>query len=129
MTDPARISPLATYLRYLERGELAYQYSLDAQKPVFYPRVVCPYTGSENLEWRISKGVGTVYATTYVQPREGPAYNVSLIDMDEGFRLMSRVDSIPAQDIRIGMRVAVRIHEKLGDEPPYPVFVPVDRVL
>jgi hypothetical protein len=48
--------------------------------------------------------------------------------MDEGFRLMSRVESIPPQDVRIGMRVAVRVHEQSGDEPPYPVFVPVDTV-
>jgi uncharacterized OB-fold protein len=128
MVDAACISPLARYVQHLKRGELAYQYSVNAQKPVFYPRVVCPYTGTGQLEWRVSKGLGTVYATTYVQPREGTAYNVSLIDVDEGFRLMSRVESIPPQDVRIGMRVAVRIREQSGDELPYPVFVPVDSV-
>jgi len=85
-------SPLAVYQAHLEKGELAYQWSPDAQQAVFYPRVICPFTGSDRLEWRVSAGLGTVYATTVTHPaREGEPYNVALIDCDEGFRLMSRV--------------------------------------
>ena len=124
MSDARCLSPLTTYLRHLERGELAYQFSLEANVPVFFPRVVCPYTGSDLLEWRVSKGLGTVYATTFIQPREGAPYNVALVDMDEGFRLMSRVESVAPHEVRIGMRVGVRIHKGAGDEPPCPVFVP-----
>jgi uncharacterized protein len=83
-------APLKTYIDHLERGELAYQFSPDMGKAVFYPRVLCPFTGSDRLEWRISKGLGTVHATTVVHPGEGKPFNVSLIDCDEGFRLMSR---------------------------------------
>src|SRR5215475_3264609 len=64
-------SPLTTYIDHLERGELAYQFSPAAGKPVFYPRVVCPFTGSDALEWRVSDGLGTVHATTVVHPAEG----------------------------------------------------------
>jgi uncharacterized OB-fold protein len=116
-------SPLAAYQRHLERGELAYQWSPDASRAVFYPRVVCPYTGSDRLEWRVSAGLGTVYAATVTHPREGAPYNVALIDMDEGFRLMSRVDDIAPEAVAIGMRVRFRVHRPGGDEPPYPVFV------
>ena len=119
-------SPLATYLAHLETGELAYQWSLDAQKPVFYPRLICPFTGSDRLEWRVSSGLGTVYATTVTHPREGAPYNVALIDCDEGFRLMSRVEDIAPEAVEIGMRVKFRVHRPGGDEPPYPVFVPVE---
>jgi uncharacterized OB-fold protein len=87
-------SPLAVYQAHLEEGELARQWSLDANRAVFSPRVICPFTGSERLEWRLSAGLGTVYATTVVHPREGVPYNVALIDCDEGFRLMSRVEDI-----------------------------------
>jgi uncharacterized OB-fold protein len=117
-------SPLAVYQRHLERGELAYQWSSEAGKPVFYPRVVCPHTGSDRLEWRISAGLGTVYATTVTHPREGAPYNVALIDIDEGFRLMSRVEDIAPAAVRIGLRVRFRVHRPVGDDPPYPVFVP-----
>jgi hypothetical protein len=119
-------SPLALYQAHLEAGELAYQWSPAANRAVFYPRVVCPFSGSDRLEWRVSSGLGTVYATTVTHPREGAPYNVALIDCDEGFRLMSRVEEIAPDGARIGMRVRLRIHRPGGGEPPYPVFVPVE---
>ena len=84
----------AIYLEHLEKGELAYQFSPEANAAVFYPRVICPFTGSDKLEWRVSKGIGTVHATTVVYPQKGEPYNVALIDIDEGFRMMSRVEDI-----------------------------------
>jgi uncharacterized OB-fold protein len=121
-------SPLETYNDHLSRGELAYQFSPDAGKAVFYPRVLCPFTGSDKLEWRVSKGLGTVYATTVVHPAQGATYNVALIDCDEGFRLMSRVEDIPPENVKIGQRVRFRVHKPGGDEAPYPVFVPAEGV-
>lgn len=119
-------SPLAAYQAHLDRGELAYQWSPDANRAVFYPRVLCPYTGSDRLEWRTSAGLGTVYATTVTHPREGAPYNVALVDLDEGFRLMSRVEDIDPMQVRIGMRVKFRLYKPAGDEPAYPVFVSVE---
>ncbi|MBO0735236.1 MAG: OB-fold domain-containing protein [Alphaproteobacteria bacterium] len=119
-------SPLAVYQAHLEKGELAYQWSPGAGKAVFYPRVICPFTGSDRLEWRVSAGLGTVYATTVVHPREGVSYNVALIDCDEGFRLMSRVEDIRPEAVKIGMRVRFRVHRPGGDEPPHPVFTPLE---
>ncbi len=120
-------SPLAIYERHLEAGELAYQWSPEAGRAVFYPRLICPFTGSDRLEWRLSKGLGTVHATTVVHPREGEPYNVALIDCDEGFRLMSRVEEIPPSEVKIGMRVKFRVHRPGGGEPPYPVFTPLEK--
>jgi uncharacterized OB-fold protein len=57
---------------------------------------------------------------------KGDPYNVVLIDVDEGFRMMSRVEDIAPLDVRIGMRVKFRVHAAEGDEPPYPVFTPSD---
>jgi len=116
-------SPLAVYQAHLDRGELAYQWSPEANRAVFYPRLICPFTGSSRLEWRVSAGLGTVYATTVTHPREGASYNVALIDCDEGFRLMSRVEGIPPEAVKIGLRVRFRVHRPGDDEPPYPVFV------
>jgi uncharacterized OB-fold protein len=115
-------SPLTTYNIHLERDELAYQFSPSTGEPVFYPRVIAPKTGKADLEWRISKGLGTVHATTVVHPQQGEPYNVALIDVDEGFRMMSRVEDIPPAEVRIGMRVRFRAHK--DEESPYAVFTP-----
>ena len=121
-------SPHKTYVDHLERGELAYQFSPDAGSALFYPRVLCPFTGSERLEWRVSKGLGTVHATTVVHPAEGKPFNVALVDCDEGFRLMSRVEDIAPDQVKIGQRVRFRVHKPGGKEAPYPVFVPAEDV-
>ena len=118
-------SPLQRYISHLQKGELAYQYSPAADRPVFFPRVACPYTGKDDLEWRVSTGRGVVYSTTTVHPAAGDPYNVSLIDCREGFRIMSRVEGIPSADVKIGMEVELRVVPQPDDEPPLPVFVPV----
>ena len=124
--ENAKKSPLGIYNEHLQRGELAYQFSPEAGQAVFYPRVICPYTGSENLEWRISKGLGTVHATTVVHPAQGDPYNVCLIDVDEGFRLMSRVEDMDPMTVKIGLRVRFRAHHPGGDEAPIPVFTALE---
>ena len=117
-------SPLATYLAHLEKDELAYQFSPQANRAVFFPRIVCPFTGSDKLEWRVSAGRGTVHATTVVHPAEGGPFNVALVDCDEGFRLMSRVEEIAPEQVTIGMRVKFRVHRPGGEDAPIPVFTP-----
>jgi uncharacterized OB-fold protein len=116
-------APMQAYQRQLDAGVLAYQYSPAAQRAVFYPRLVCPFSGSDQLEWRESAGLGTVHAVTYLYPKDEPAYNVVLVDVDEGFRMMSRVltgDGVPGDSVKIGDRVRVRIVHKDGaDSVPF----------
>ena len=119
-------SPLATYIAHLKRGQLGYQFSPSCDQVVFYPRVIAPKTGAADLEWRVSNGLGTVHATTVVHPRQGEPYNVCLVDVDEGFRMMSRIEDIQPNRVKIGMRVKVRVHTPDDDEDPYPVFTPVE---
>ena len=126
MVDLTGISPRQEYLDYLKKGELAYQVCSDNGQVVFYPRVVAPVSGNTNLEWKVSKGLGTVYSTTTVCPRGKEPYDVSLIDMDEGFRLMSRIETLDPMDVKIGMRVKFKVHQDDDNSDPYPVFQPAE---
>lgn len=125
MASPAE-SPLASYIDHLKRGELGYQFSPSANQAVFYPRMIAPGTGADDLQWRVSRGLGTVHATTVVHPQNGAPYNVCLVDVDEGFRMMSRIEGIAPALVTIGLRVKFRVHVPGGEEDPYPVFTPVD---
>jgi uncharacterized OB-fold protein len=120
MSEPATTAPLEIYLAHLAQGELAFQRTRDGT-PVFFPRLVAPISGETDLRWHVSAGLGTVYSATTIHPKGEPAYNVSLIDMDEGFRLMSRVEGVDAASVRIGMRVRVRIARDV-EGTPLPVF-------
>ncbi len=86
------MSPRARFEEGCQRGVLLYQW--DGERAVFPPRVF-------DHEWRESAGAGTVYATTTIRPRGGEPRIVSLIDLDEGFRMMSRTEA------PIGARVQV----------------------
>jgi uncharacterized OB-fold protein len=57
---------------------------------------------------------------------QGAPYNVALIDCDEGFRMMGRVEEIDPMQVAIGMRVRFRVHPAAGDQPAYPVFLPAE---
>jgi uncharacterized OB-fold protein len=50
-------------------------------------------------------------------------YNVALVDLDEGFRMMSRVEGLAPEDVVIGARVRVAVIEE--DGAPLAVFRPV----
>ena len=115
-------SPYGQYLEHLKAGDLAYQVTPDGQA-VFFPRVAAPGSGAP-LAWRVSRGLGTVYAVTVLYPRGEDPYDVAMIDMDEGYRLMSAVRGIDPHAVRIGLRVKAVI-EQAADGTPYPVFHPL----
>lgn len=117
--------PAEIYRRYLESGRLGFQRCAGCGAAVFYPRVICPVCGSAELGWEVSSGFGVVYATTAVYRRDADAYNVVLVDLEEGFRMMSRVEGVPAEEVEVGTRVAFRI-DREGDVP-VPVFVQENR--
>ncbi len=99
-------APADLFAEHCARGELAYQVDA-AGRAVFHPRV-------GRYEWRVSAGLGTVYSTTVVHRRGEEPHDISLIDLDEGFRMMSRVRG----GGEIGMRVRVAFEDGL------PVFEP-----
>ena len=109
--------PEAEYLEFLRQGRFMIQRSLSSGRHVFYPRVAEPGTGSTDLEWIEASGWGTVHAVTVIHQKPPlPAYNVVLVDLDEGVRMMSRVEGLPADAVRIGMRVRARVGAE-GDVP------------
>ena len=57
-----------------------------------------------------------VYSTTTVRrkPEAGGDYDVSLIDLDEGVRMMSRVEGVPPAEVKIGMRVRAKVVDNKG---------------
>lgn len=124
MSDTAGPGPEAQFRAFLAEGRFMIQRSRSSGVYVFYPRVAAPVTGERDLEWVEASGNGEVYSTTVVRnrPEKGGDYNVALIDLAEGPRLMSRVIEIAPAEVRIGMKVRARIGEL--DGAPQVLFVP-----
>jgi uncharacterized OB-fold protein len=104
------------YLSALARGDFLIQRCDACARAVFYPRMICPHCGSDELDWFTPSGVGAVYSTTVIRrkPEAGGDYNVALIDLAEGVRMMSRVVGIAPDAVRIGMKVQARVRIQEG---------------
>src|SRR3954471_22600001 len=100
----------------LDAGRFLIQRCTACAKHVYFPRESCPHCGSAALEWKAPKGDGVVYAVTTVRrkPADGGDLNVSLVDLAEGVRLMSRVANLAPGEVRIGQRVQARVEVKDG---------------
>ena len=115
--------PEAEFRRHLEAGRFMLLQAGASGRFVHPPRVAVPGSGETDLRWVAASGRGTVHSTTTVRCKP-PAtdYNVSLVDLAEGPRMMSAVLGIVPADVRIGMAVRARIEP--GEEGPRVVFEP-----
>lgn len=96
-------SPAATFAAHAARGELAYQ--VDAEgRPVWPP-------SPRGTSWRVSAGTGVVHATTTMRRPGAEPADLSVVELDEGFRMVSRVVGVAPEDVVIGARVRVAFIE------------------
>ncbi|MBY8974518.1 OB-fold domain-containing protein [Rhodobacteraceae bacterium NNCM2] len=118
--------PEARFNAYLAEGKFMIQRSASTGTHVFYPRTVAPGSGEADLEWVEASGEGTVYATTInrQRPEKGGDYNIALIDLAEGPRMMARVEGIAPDAVTIGLKVKAHIGE-LGGQPAV-IFTPAE---
>lgn len=91
----------------------------------FHPRVAEPGTGATDLEWVAASGYGEVYSTTVIRQKPPtPHYNLAIVQLEEGPRMMSRVEGISPEGVRIGMKVRACVISAEGG--PLVVFHPAE---
>jgi uncharacterized OB-fold protein len=93
----------------------------------FTPQVCCPSCLSEQWSWVQSAGRGAVYSATVCHRAPEPGFDVpyvlAIVDLDEGWDMLSNVVGCAPAEVAIGMRVRVA-WESLGDGIVLPVFEP-----
>ncbi len=110
----------------LAQGELRIQRCATCAKAVFYPRSICPYCHSDQLEWIVTSGKGTIYTYTVVHQAFGAfvedvPFVVALVELEEGVRMMSRIVDAPRERVTIGAPVRVTF-AGAGEELTLPYF-------
>ncbi len=106
----------AQHQAQLAEGRFMIQRCGGCGQHVYFPREVCPHCGGHDLAWVAPSGLGTVYSVTTIRRKAdaGGDYNVCLVDLDEGVRVMSRVELQPADAVEVGQRVKARVVQKDG---------------
>lgn len=99
----------------LREGQLRIQSCLKCSGLCHPPKPICSMCGSFELAHRAASGTGSVYShVTFHRPLPAgfdEPYNVSVIALDEGVRIVSQVIGIPPGDVEIGLRVRVEFVE------------------
>lgn len=127
ISDTPAPGPMAQWHGHLAAGRFMLQRCGACQAAVFPPRRLCPTCAGTELAWEPASGRGTVHAVTVVarSPDKGGPYNVVLVDLEEGVRMMSRVLEVPPEEVRIGDAVRARVQPLAGE--PAVVFAPPGR--
>ncbi len=109
--------PEEQFFTYLRDGRFMLQRDRTDGTFFFYPRAIAPGTGSIDWEWVEASGRGQVYATSIVRqrPERGGDFNVSLVELAEGPRMMTNVIGIAPDKVAIGMDVRAAIREIDGE--------------
>lgn len=95
-------------------------------------RFACDECLEEDPEWVEASGRGTVFTFTVVHQLYHPAfsekipYNVAVVELEEGPRLVSTIVGVENENITVGMDVEVEF-EDVTEEITLPVFRPTIR--
>lgn len=127
---PSLVEPdTAAFWHATAEHRLTYQVCGACARVVFFPRSHCPGCGAPDPQERESAGRGVVYALTVIRVHHDPYFRArlpfvtALIDLDEGFRLLTElIDVDPGTAVPIGTRVVLAWEDH--DGVSLPVFRP-----
>ncbi len=124
---PAMRDLTKQFYGWCKQRELRFQRCTNCGAWRHVPREVCAQCGSWQWEWARSSGRGKVFTWTVVKRAMHPAfqadvpYAASVIEMEEGVRLVSRVLDCGPDDLEMDMPVAVAF-EDVSPEVTLPLF-------
>lgn len=123
-TSPQGIQ--AQHQQALDDGRFLIQHCGACGRHVYFPRELCPHCGALAPALVAPAGGGAVHAVTTIRRKaeQGGDYNLCLVELDEGVRLMSRVEGLPPAAVMVGLRVTARVVLNAGKG--LVVFDPVD---
>ena len=112
------VGPEQQFKNFLSEGKFMIQRCKSLNQFFFHPRVAFPGSGERDLEWVEASGNGVVYSSSCNRrlPGKGGDFNLSLITLEEGPRIMARVEGIDPDKVEIGQKVKARI-SSLNGEP------------
>jgi len=88
----------------------------------WYPRALCPFCFSPDIQWESATGLGTIYSYT-VMRRAKPAYAIAYVQLEEGPIMMTNIVQCHFDELHIGMPVKVGF-ELAANDTWVPVFSP-----
>lgn len=136
MPEPVRPKPLPVvteesrpFWEGCRKGQLMLQYCTECYRYQFYPRLYCMQCGSQALRWVEASGQGVIYSYTIIHQNKSAEfindtpYNVAIVQLQEGPRMMSNIVDIDPGELRVDLPVTV-VFDQVTDSITLPRFRP-----
>jgi uncharacterized OB-fold protein len=109
------------------RSELLFQRCTNCGKANFPPAVVCRSCVESALKWERSSGRGSLYSWTVVWRPQSDRFRVpyapAIIDMTEGYQMLTNIVNCHVEDLHLNMPVEV-LFTRLSLDAVIPYFQP-----
>lgn len=118
LSEPTELDQ--AYWDGLAAGKLRVQHCNACKSYQTPPETFCYVCGSDDVAWKDASGRGTVHSFITVHQKYHPAfyemvpYNVSVVELEEGPRLVANVVNVDPHEVTVGMDVKA-IAQPVGD--------------
>src|SRR6202050_851095 len=85
-------------------------------KAHWYPRAICPFSGSDKVECRNASGRGTIYTFSVMRRAKEP-YAIAYVTLAEGPTMMTNIVDCDFHKLGIGQGVSVIFKDTEGGTP------------
>ncbi|MGZ3627661.1 MAG: Zn-ribbon domain-containing OB-fold protein [Ktedonobacteraceae bacterium] len=113
-----------------QQGKLLLQLCSECHHYQFYPRLYCMKCSSDALHWVEATGRGVIYSFTIIYQNKSPEfvhdtpYNVAIVQLEEGPRLLSNIVDVDATELHVDLPVTVAF-DRVTDTITLPRFRPL----
>lgn len=111
-----------------ENGRLLLQQCRSCDATYFYPRVMCPFCWSRDLDWREAEGNGHIVSYSLIYRPNHPSFDADVpiilaeITLSEGATMLARIICDKPEVVRTGAGVRLIQEPKEVARLPLPAF-------
>jgi uncharacterized OB-fold protein len=88
----------------------------------WYPRAICPFCFSDNVEWVTTTGRGKIYSFSVMRRAPEP-YTIAYVTLEEGVTMLTNLVDCDFDALKIGQAVKL-IFKPSESGFPVPMFTP-----
>ena len=124
ISDPALNPGDEPYFAAAAEGKLMVKVCKACGQAHHYPRALCPFCWSVEVEWQEASGQGVIYTFSVTRRGAGAPYCIAYVTLDEGPTMMTNIVDVDLDAVRIGQRVKVVFKTSEGGSS-MPMFAPL----
>lgn len=100
-----------------EKGKLLYGFCNACKEPHYFPRRICPFCFSDNVDWKEASGRAKVYTYSIMRRTPTGPFAIAYVTLEEGPSLLTNIVDSNLDAIKIGAAVKLVFKPSEGGAP------------